>query len=98
MNAIAERAEALAARALSASRQKADARQDRKRQAFQQLKECDPAAAEFMQAVAAAFGKPEKVRIEIGGKVIYDDGRMAHDGCKSVVPFPETKRGAWVRE
>lgn len=51
--------------------------QNRKRQAFERIKDVSPDTAKFLQELSAAFGKPEAIRLDIDGQTIYEHGEFA---------------------
>jgi hypothetical protein len=49
---------------------------DQRRAAFAALQAASPEIKREMQAMKDKFGKPEAVRVEIQGKVIYERGEL----------------------
>jgi hypothetical protein len=49
---------------------------DQRRAAFEALQTASTEIAKEMQALTKVFGKPEAVRVEIQGKVIYERGEL----------------------
>lgn len=83
MSDLLHRAERLQSKALQKAQENAQEAQTRKRQAFAKVKEASPDTAQFLQDVAAAFGKPSAVKLSVEGQTIYEQGEFA-------------KRGRWM--
>lgn len=67
-----EKAQALQHRALQRSAERHRAEQEKKREALKKLEAVFPLHVEYIKRSTEVFGKPEAVRLEVEGEVIYD--------------------------
>lgn len=71
MNPV-EKAQALQQRAAQRSAERHKAEQEKKREALKKLEAVSPMHVKYIKRSTETFGKPEAVRLEVGGEMIYD--------------------------